>query len=244
MPEPALNIEHLRKVYDNGVVAVDDISFTIKRGEFFGFLGPNGAGKTTTIHSIVGIARFNEGVIKLFGLDVVKDYREARRKVGLSPQEYNVDMFATPRKILDWIGGFYGLPRRVRKERIEYLIDRFELKRYADKQFRALSGGFKRRVMLARAMVHDPELLILDEPTSGVDVELRHELWNFLKELNKEGKTILLTSHYIEEVEMLCNRIAIINKGKIVAIDSKEAFIKDGSTLEKKYLEITKRQRE
>ena len=236
----ALEIEHLKKVYDNGSVAVDDVSFTIEKGGFFGFLGPNGAGKTTTIHSITGIARFSEGHIKLFGFDVVKDYRQARRKVGLSPQEYNVDIFATTRNILDWVGGFYGIPKSVRQQRAERLIKRFELGEHADKQFRALSGGFKRRVMLARAMIHDPDLLILDEPTAGVDVELRHDLWRFLQELNQEGKTILLTSHYLEEVELLCNRIAIINKGKIVAIGDKSEFVSGGKSLEKTYLEVTR----
>ncbi len=236
----ALEIKNLKKVYDNGVVAVDGISFSVEKGEFFGFLGPNGAGKTSTIHSITGIAKFREGEISLFGLDVVKDYREARKRIGLSPQEYNVDIFATPRNILDWVGGFYGMSKKDRNERIEYLLDRFELRGHGKKQFRTLSGGLKRRVMLARAMVHDPDLLILDEPTAGVDVELRHDLWRFLQELNKDGKTILLTSHYLEEVELLCNRIAIINKGKIVAIGDKSEFTEGGHTLEKRYLEITR----
>ncbi|MBL7045844.1 MAG: ABC transporter ATP-binding protein, partial [Parcubacteria group bacterium] len=209
--------------------------------EFFGFLGPNGAGKTTTIHSVTGIARFSEGSIKTFGIDVVEDYREARKKIGLSPQEYNVDIFATSRKIVDWVGGFYGMKKAEREERIGYLFDRFDLAEHADKKFKDLSGGLKRRVMLARAMVHDPELLILDEPTSGVDVELRHELWRFLQELNAEGKTILLTSHYLEEVEFLCKRIAIINHGKIVAIGDRSDFVGGEQTLEKRYLEIIKK---
>ena len=234
----ALSITNLRKVYKNGITAVDDISFTISKGEFFGFLGPNGAGKTTTIHCITGIAGFNKGVITTFGIDVVKDYREARKKIGLSPQEFNVDIFATTREIVSWMGGFYGMSKGERNKRIDFLFDRFGLTEHAEKKFMELSGGLKRRVMLARAMVHDPEFLILDEPTSGVDVELRHDLWRFLKELNEEGKTILLTSHYLEEVELLCSRIAIINRGKIVAIDKKEKFTHGGKTLEKKYLEI------
>ena len=237
---PALEIKNLRKKYKSGTLAVDGVSFDIQKGEFFGFLGPNGAGKTTTIHSVTGIARFSEGSIKTFGIDVVEDYREARKKIGLSPQEFNVDIFATSRKIVDWVGGFYGMKKKEREERIEYLFDRFDLAEHADKKFKDLSGGLKRRVMLARAMVHDPELLILDEPTSGVDVELRHELWRFLQELNAEGKTILLTSHYLEEVELLCKRIAIINHGKIVAIGDKSDFVNGEQTLEKRYLEIIK----
>ena len=239
MEDNALEIKNLTKKYDKSTLAVDDVSFSIKKGEFFGFLGPNGAGKTTTINSITGISRFDSGTIKTFGLDVVKDYREARRKIGLSPQEFNVDVFASTEKILNWMGGFYGLNKKERKERIDSLLSRFNLYPHKDKQFRTLSGGLKRRVMFARAMVHKPDLLILDEPTAGVDVELRHELWKFLQELNKEGKTILLTSHYLEEVEMLCNRIAIINNGKIVAIGDKSDFVSDGKNLEKKYLEIT-----
>lgn len=238
--DKALNIKNLRKTYRTGTVAVDGISLEIEKGAFFGFLGPNGAGKSTTIHCVTGIARFNEGTIKIFGVDVVKDYKEARRKIGLSPQEFNVDIFATTEQILDWVGGFYGIPKKERKQRIEYLIERFNLKNHSNKKFRELSGGLKRRVMLARAMVHDPELLILDEPTAGVDVELRHELWQFLRELNEEGKTILLTSHYLEEVELLCDTIAIISDGKIVANDKKERFISNGNKLEQIYLELTK----
>lgn len=238
--DEALKIEHLRKIYSNGTVAVDDISLVVKQGEFFGFLGPNGAGKTSAIHCVTGIARFNEGSIQVFGLDVIKEYRAARKKIGLSPQEFNVDIFATTRKILYWMGGFYGIPKEKRTKTIEDLLERFELTAHADKQFRELSGGLKRRVMFARAMVHDPDLLILDEPTAGVDVELRHDLWRFLSELNKDGKTIILTSHYLEEVELLCNKIAIINGGKIVAHGDKTEFTQNGMTLEKTYLEIIK----
>jgi len=235
---PALEIKNLRKEYDSAV-AVNDISFTIKPGEFFGFLGPNGAGKTTTIHCITGVAHITSGNIRMYGHDVVNDYREARRQVGLAPQEFNVDIFCHVWDILDYVGGFYGMPKLERKERIEYLLKRFNLTEHAKKEFRMLSGGLKRRVMLARAMVHNPPLLILDEPTAGVDVELRHMLWNYLRELNKEGKTILLTSHYLEEVELLCNRVAIIHKGSIAAIDDISAFLKDGKRLEHVYLEIT-----
>jgi len=238
----ALQIDNLRKSYD-GKLAVDDVSLTIERGEFFGFLGPNGAGKTTTINCVTGIGRFSEGTIKVFGIDVNKDYRLARTKVGISPQEYNVDFFGKVRNIIDFMGGYYGMRKPEREKRVEELLKQFNLKEHENKKFNELSGGLKRRLMLARAMVHDPDLLILDEPTAGVDVELRHELWKHLQALNAKGKTILLTSHYLEEVEMLCSRIAIINKGKIAAIGAKEEFIKGGKKLEHAYLEITKGER-
>ncbi len=234
----ALEINGLRKSYGKNV-AVDGISLSISRGDFFGFLGPNGAGKTTTINCVTGVATYREGEISVFGIDVTRQYKDARKKIGIAPQEFNIDFFAPVRKTLDYIGGYYGIPKRLRAERIEQLLDKFELTEHADKRFRELSGGLKRRVMIARALVHDPEFLILDEPTAGVDVQLRHYLWRYLREMNAAGKTILLTSHYIEEVEKLCNRIAIINKGKIVAVGQKEDFLKEGRNLEEYYLKIT-----
>jgi len=240
MATPALAICNLTKRYGE-TIAVDDISLQIDQGEFFGFLGPNGAGKTTTINCVTGISNLDEGSIKVFGIDVVKEYREARKCIGLSPQEFNIDIFASTRSILDYVAGYYGMQKAKRKERIEELLDRLDLTDHADKAFRELSGGFKRRVTLARAMVHDPMLLILDEPTAALDVESRQELWKYLREINKNGKTILLTSHYLEEIEILCNRIAIIHKGKIVAIGDKKDFISDDKTLECTYLEITKK---
>lgn len=236
----ALEISHFTKKYD-GYTAVDTISFSVREGEFFGFLGPNGAGKTTTINCIIGIGKITAGSIRVFGYDVVKNYREARKRIGISFQEFNVDIFATPAYVLNYIAGYYGIPRRERKKRITKILETFDLIPHAHKEFRALSGGLKRRVMLARAMVHDPDLLILDEPTAGLDVELRHDLWRYLREINAQGKTILLTSHYLEEVELLCNRIAIINKGEIAAIGDKNNFVSDGKNLERTYLEITGR---
>jgi len=235
----ALSVEHVSKSYGS-TVALSDISFMVRRGEFFGFLGPNGAGKSTTIHLITGIARMQEGTIRVFGVDVDKEYRTARKHVGLSPQEFNVDIFEKVERILDFVAGYYGLPKALRSERVELLLHKFDLIEHRKKEFRALSGGLKRRVMLARAMVHDPELLILDEPTAGVDVELRRELWKYLQELNAAGKTIVLTSHYLEEVELLCNRIAIVNHGRIVEIGDKADFIRGGRKLEERYLELTK----
>jgi len=235
---PALAIEHVSKSYGTSK-ALDDISLTIPEGAFFGFLGPNGAGKSTTIHLATGIARLTEGTIKIFGADVTTDFRTARASVGLSPQEFNVDIFEKVDRILDFVAGYYGLRKAERKARIDELIERFGLTKHRHKEFRALSGGLKRRVILARAMVHSPRLLILDEPTAGVDVELRHELWQYLRELNEAGTTILLTSHYLDEVERLCDTIAVINAGKIVVVGDKKTLLQDGGTLEEKYLQIT-----
>ena len=173
----AVEITDFKKTYRTGTVAVDGINLTIKKGEFFGLLGPNGAGKSTTIHCLTGISQPTEGALSVYGIDVVNDYRNARQKVGLSPQEFNVDIFATTRNILDYNAGFFGLQKEKRKARIEELLKQFELVKHADKQFQHLSGGLKRRVLLARALVHDPELVILDEPTAGVDVELRRDMW-------------------------------------------------------------------
>src|SRR5579862_139731 len=233
----ALNISHLRKVYRSGTVAVQDLSMSIAQGDFFGFLGPNGAGKSTTIHCVTGIATVTSGTIEIFGIDAVKNYREARRLIGLSPQEFNVDQFATPRQIVDWMGGYFGMSAAQRKSRTDMLIERFDLTDHAKKSFRELSGGLKRRVILARALIHDPQLLILDEPTAGVDVELRRDLWRYLQELNGDGKTILLTSHYLEEVERLCRTIAIIAGGKIDRKSTRAEFMSGG--LEHAYLTAT-----
>ncbi|MEX0933840.1 MAG: ABC transporter ATP-binding protein [Candidatus Paceibacterota bacterium] len=240
MDTPSLEIKNLTKKYENGPIAVDNISLSLKSGEFFGFLGPNGAGKTSTIKCITGVARITSGTIKVSGIDVVEDYRQARRRVGIAPQEFNVDIFSTVAEILDYVAGYYGFFKKTRIKRVDELLAQFDLEQYRDTQFQHLSGGFKRRVMLARALVHDPDLLILDEPTAGVDVELRHDLWRYLKNLNAEGKTILLTSHYLEEVERLCSRIALIHKAKIVAEGSKKEFMKGSRSLEERYLEITR----
>ncbi len=240
MSIPALQIRNLRKVYSRrGNVAVDDLSLTIPQGDFFGFLGPNGAGKSTTIHCITGIAEPTSGSIEIFGLDAVKNYREARRLVGLCPQEFNVDPFATPVQIVDWMGGYFGMSAAQRKSRIATLMESFDLTSHARKQFRELSGGLKRRVVLARALIHDPKLIILDEPTAGVDVELRRVLWRYLTEINQDGRTILLTSHYLEEVERLCRDIAIVNKGRIVASGTKAEMAGGPGGLEAAYLAAT-----
>ncbi len=236
---PALSIAHLRKVYRRGTVGIEDLSLDVAPGDFFGFLGPNGAGKSTTIHCITGIANPTSGRIEVFGVDAVKRYRDARRLIGLSPQEFNVDLFATPRDIVDWMGGYFGMTAKARRARVDMLLERFDLVPHAKKPFRELSGGLKRRVMLARAMVHDPALLILDEPTAGVDVELRRELWRYLQELNRDGKTIFLTSHYLEEVERLCRTIVIVAGGRLVRHGDKEEFVGEPGGLEGAYLRAT-----
>ena len=235
----ALSISHLRKVYRRGTVGVDDLSLEVAPGDFFGFLGPNGAGKSTTIHCVTGIANPTSGRIEVFGVDAVKRYRDARRLIGLSPQEFNVDSFANARDIVDWMGGYFGMTAAERRARVDMLLEKFDLAQHARKRFRELSGGLKRRVMLARAMVNDPALLILDEPTAGVDVELRRDLWRYLQELNADGKTIFLTSHYLEEVERLCRNIAIVTGGKIVRQGPKEEFVRESGGLEAAYLRAT-----
>jgi ABC-2 type transport system ATP-binding protein len=241
---PMLEIKDLVKVYGSGAkakTAVNHVSLSIPRGSFFGLLGPNGAGKSTTIQCITGISQPTSGQILIDGTDVVTEYKKARTKVGLSPQEFNVDIFSTPTELMDFMGGYYGIPAEVRGERIEKLIKRFDLNEHRDVKFQKLSGGLKRRAMLGRALVHTPDLLILDEPTAGVDVEQRRDLWAYLKELNEvEGKTIILTSHYLEEIEYLCKDIAIINHGRIVAEGTKEEFMKEGTSIEEAYLKITR----
>jgi len=243
MSEPMLEIKNLTKIYGKGKdekIAVDNISLTVKKGAFFGLLGPNGAGKSTTIHCITGIAQPTSGQILIDGTDVVKDYKVARTKVGISPQEFNVDIFSTVEKLMDYMGGYYGIPHDERMQRIDELIERFDLQEHRKVKFQKLSGGLKRRAMLGRALVHTPDLLILDEPTAGVDVEQRHDLWEYLKEMNERGKTIILTSHYLEEIQYLCKEIAVINHGNIVAQGTKEDFMKNGKTVEETYLAITR----
>lgn len=234
---PALEIKRLTKKYGKKT-AVDDISLTIPKGSFYGLLGPNGAGKSTTIHCITGIAQPTSGQILVDGTDVVAEYKLARTKVGLSPQEFNVDIFATVEQLIDYAGGYYGIPREERRRRSDELIGRFGLEDHRQVKFQKLSGGLKRRAMLARALIHQPGLLILDEPTAGVDVEQRHDLWRYLREMNEAGTTIILTSHYLEEIERLCNEIAIISRGRIIAEGTKEEFMKEGKSVEETYLEV------
>ena len=225
MDNTAISIKNLVKRY-NGLEAVKNISFNIKQGEFFGFLGPNGAGKTSTINAITGIANFDSGKIEVFGNDVIKDYRTARSYIGLAPQEFNFDPFMTVLETFIYQGGYYGIPKKICIRRANELMKLFGLYEKRNSSIKALSGGLKRRLIIARALIHKPKVLILDEPTAGVDVELRHYLWGLLKKLNKSGTTIFLTTHYINEAEKLCDKVCILNKGKIIEIDDKKKLIK------------------
>ena len=236
---PALRIDGLVKRYGD-FTAVDGISFTVNEGDFFGLLGPNGAGKTTTINAIVGLARISGGSIALFGHDVERDWRAARLTVGLAPQEYNFDRYLNIRDVLIFQAGYYGLRGPAVGKRADMLLERFGLASKAKQVYTKLSGGMKRRLTLARALIHQPRLVILDEPTAGVDVELRLELWSLLKELNTNGTTIILTTHYLEEAEELCDRIGIIQAGKLVALETTRQLIGSGS-LQDVFLELTRK---
>jgi ABC-2 type transport system ATP-binding protein len=239
----ALDIEGLNKRYATGVQALTDVSLEIPEGALFGLLGPNGAGKSTLIHCSTGLATPTSGEILIFGHDAVHDYEEARQAVGLAPQELNIDFFLTVEETLDFHGGYFGMPRKERRERSKELLETFKLTEKKDERTRTLSGGMKRRLILARALMHRPRLLILDEPTAGVDVELRLELWHYVQQVNDEGTTILLTTHYLEEADQLCDRIAFINEGEIVAQGSSaELSARYGvSGLEDAYLELVGR---
>jgi len=239
MSVPAINIQGLVKRYGD-FTAVDGISLSVEEGAFFGLLGPNGAGKTTTINAIVGLANITQGSIALFGHDVVRDWRAARRSVGLAPQEYNFDRYLNIRDVLIFQAGYYGLRGRAVERRADELLERFALTSKAKQVYTRLSGGMKRRLTLARALMHEPRLLILDEPTAGVDVELRLELWQFLRDLNAGGTTIVLTTHYLEEAETLCDRIGIIEAGRLVALETTSKLVGERS-LQDVFLELTRR---
>lgn len=224
MKEKAISVKNLVKHY-NGLEALKGISFDIEEGEFFGYLGPNGAGKTTTINSIIGLANFNSGSVKVFGKDVVKDYLETRKSIGFSQQELFFDPVLNVRQILQFQGGYFGMKGEALESRVEELLKFFNLKSKEKTWFKPLSGGMKRKLQIAKALVHEPKLLVLDEPTAGVDVELRHTLWKYLTKINKQGMTIMLTTHYIEEAEKLCDKIGIISQGKIKALEDKEKLL-------------------
>ncbi len=197
-------------------MALCGVDLTIEDGQFYGLLGPNGAGKTTTIHILSGLVLKNQGITKIYGKDTVKDYRFTRSQLGIAHQELPIDWFFPLEKLLYFHAGYYGITQKKAKPRVEELLDRLGLQEKRSSRLRQLSGGMKRRYQLAKALVHDPKIIILDEPTAGVDVELRHELWDYLRELHQNGKTILLTTHYIEEAELLCEKVGIIDKGKII----------------------------
>ena len=215
----AIAAEDLVKEYGE-TRALDEFSVAVDRGEFFGLLGPNGAGKTTFIETLVGLSEPTAGSAVVFGHDVVTDRRAVRQQVGLAPQEYNVDRFFPIREVLEHKAGYHGIPREAAKARADWALDRVGLQEKAGATFKSLSGGMKRRVLLARALVTDPDLLVLDEPTAGVDVQLRREIWEVVQDLNDGGTTVLLTTHYIEEAERLCDRVCIMEAGRSVAVDT------------------------
>ena len=225
----ALEIKNVGKTYKlqdgNSLKALDDITFNVKQGEIFGLLGPNGAGKSTLINILGGTVIKSNGLVNVWGFDLDLNPRQVRASIGIVPQEINVDPFFTPKKLLDIQAGMYGVAK---KDRItDKILELTSLTDKADSYMRSLSGGMKRRLLLAKAMVHQPPILILDEPTAGVDVDLRQKLLENVKELNKQGVTIILTTHYLQEAEELCDRIAIINHGKIVALDKTENLLSE-----------------
>jgi len=232
----ALEINNLSKIYQNNVKALDNINLNVKQGDFFALLGPNGAGKSTTISIICDLTKKTSGLIKIFGYDIDKEIDNAKSCIGIVPQEINFSQFETCLEIVVNQGGFYGIHRSLALERAEKYLRKLDLWDKRNERSRNLSGGMKRRLMIARSLVHEPKMLILDEPTAGVDVELRRSMWDFLIDINQQGVTIVLTTHYLEEAESLCKNIAIIDQGKIVENSSmkellsrlnKETFIFD-----------------
>lgn len=221
----AIDISGLYKVYDNGFEAVKGLSLRIEAGDFFALLGPNGAGKSTTIGMLASLVRKSAGKISVFGIDIDRDFSRAKRLIGLVPQEFNFNVFERCFDIVCNQAGFYGVPRALAEERALFYLHKLGLWQKRMVQARALSGGMKRRLMIARAMAHEPKILILDEPTAGVDLEIRHEMWGFLEELNASGTTIVLTTHYLEEAERLCRNVGIINHGEIVYQNSMQALL-------------------
>ncbi len=235
--EIAISIKGLTKFYKK-FKALDDVGFQVKRGDFFAFLGPNGAGKTTTINVLTGLSNFQSGDVRVFGHETTSEYLYARRLIGLCAQESNFDPFLNIYQLLVYQAEYFGLPPWQAKRRANELLDRFGLAEKRTCKHRALSSGMKKRLLLCRALVHDPEILILDEPTAGCDLELKFLIWDYLTQLNKEGKTIFLTTHYMEEAEKLCRTIGIIHRGKIVKIGDKKEVMQDKS-LEDVFMEIT-----
>jgi ABC-2 type transport system ATP-binding protein len=212
----ALSIQKLTKVYKNGVVALRGIDLVVEQGDFFALLGPNGAGKSTTIGIISSLVNKSAGTVRVFGHDLDSEMATAKASIGLVPQEYNFNQFEPVIEILANQAGYYGIPRHVALERAEVYLSQLGLWDKRREHARDLSGGMKRRLMIARALVHEPRLLILDEPTAGVDIEIRHSMWDFLRGINEAGTTIILTTHYLEEAEQMCRNIAIIDDGRIV----------------------------
>jgi len=235
--EIAISISKLTKFYNN-FKALDDISFEVNRGDFFAFLGPNGAGKTTSINVVTGLSNYQAGKVQVFGYDTTTEYQHSRKLIGLCAQESNFDPFVNIHQLLVYQAGYFGIPPAEAARRADALLERFQLSDKRNVKHRALSGGMKKRLLLCRALIHDPEILILDEPTAGCDLELKFLIWDYLIQLNNEGKTIFLTTHYMEEAEKLCKTIGIINHGRIVRIGNKKEVLQDKS-LEAVFMEVT-----
>ena len=228
----AIKIKEINKSFGD-LQALENINLNIEKGEFFGLLGPNGAGKSTLIGILGGLVHKDSGKITVLGNDIISDYRETKKSLGIVPQEITFDPYFTVKETLEMHSGYFGIKDNT--DKINELLAALSLTDKAEIGPRQLSGGMKRRLLIAKALVHDPEIIVLDEPTAGVDVELRNSLWEYVIQLNKEGKTIILTTHYLEEAEALCDRIAIMNKGKIVKVDSKENLI---NSIDKKIIKI------
>lgn len=222
----ALVIRDLKKVYAGGVEALKGINLTVEHGDFFGLLGPNGAGKSTILSIITSLVNKTSGKVEVFGYDIDCHFSQAKKHLGVVPQEFNFSQFEKVYDIVVTQGGFYGIPLKLAKQRAEQYLKKIGLWEKRDTQARMLSGGMKRRLMIARALVHEPKVLILDEPTAGVDIELRRSMWDFLREINAAGVTIILTTHYLEEAESLCRNIAIIDKGQIIQDSNTRALIR------------------
>jgi len=222
----ALEIENLKKVYSGGTEALKGISLKVQEGDFYALLGPNGAGKSSTIGIIGTLVTKTSGSVKIFDIDVDKDPAVAKSMLGVVSQEINFSQFEKVIDIVTTQAGFYGITGSVSKPRVEAVLKRLGLWDKRDEQARTLSGGYKRRLMIAKALIHEPKLLILDEPTAGVDIELRREMWNFLKEINENGTTIILTTHYLEEAEQLCRNIGIIDQGEIIVDSSMQELLR------------------
>lgn len=221
----ALDIKGLTKIYKGGVKALKGVDLSVQEGDFFALLGPNGAGKSTTIGIISSLVNQTGGTVSVFGYDLTTQKEQAKACIGLVPQEFNFNQFETVLQIVLNQAGYYGVPRSIAKERAKKYLAKLDLWEKRDARARELSGGMKRRLMIARALMHEPKLLILDEPTAGVDIEIRRAMWLFLEEINRAGITIILTTHYLEEAEMLCRNIAIINKGTIVENTSMKSLL-------------------
>lgn len=221
----ALVIRDLKKVYAGGVEALKGINLDVKQGDFFGLLGPNGAGKSTTLSIITSLVNKTSGTVAVFGYDIDTHFSQAKKHLGVVPQEFNFSQFEKVFDIVVTQGGYYGIPLKLARQRAEHYLKKIGLWDKRNTQARMLSGGMKRRLMIARALIHEPKVLILDEPTAGVDIELRRSMWEFLREINAQGVTIILTTHYLEEAESLCRNIAIIDKGKIIQDSNTRALI-------------------